>query len=215
MSDKQNEVSEAHVRLESLPKEVQRLAEVMMSVDPHWNLDAWLIEQANMALELAAVDLARERIAVEQRLHRLEQIAQRMEPDQEAAADPKQRNIFDCFNLDIDKAMKGLGQRATTPELPPLKAIGSSELMHPAASFLDLLPDDEGDDPLLALACQMLLVVVEAEIGKGEPFATLEVIFNGMNEHGVMPEEIDEAIDHLLAIGGLIEIDDDCFIAIA
>jgi hypothetical protein len=187
----------------------------MMSVDPHWNLDAWLIEQANMALELAAVDLARERIAVEQRLHRLEQIAQRMEPDQEAAADPKQRNIFDCFNLDIDKAMKGLGQRATTPELPPLKAIGSSELMHPAASFLDLLPDDEGDDPLLALACQMLLVVVEAEIGKGEPFATLEVIFNGMNEHGVMPEEIDEAIDHLLAIGGLIEIDDDCFIAIA
>jgi hypothetical protein len=58
MSDKQNEVSEAHVQLDSLPKEVQRLAEVMMSVDPHWNLDAWLIEQANMALDLAAIDLA-------------------------------------------------------------------------------------------------------------------------------------------------------------
>ena len=134
MSDKQNEVSEAHVRLESLPKEVQRLAEVMMSVDPHWNLEAWLIEQANMALDLAAIDLGRERIVVEQRLHRLEQIARRMEPEQEPAADPKQRNIFDCFNLDIDKAMKGLGQRATSPEQPPLKATGNNELMHPAAT---------------------------------------------------------------------------------
>jgi hypothetical protein len=36
-----------------------------------------------------------------------------------------------------------------------------------------------------------------------------------MNANGVSPDEIDEAIDHLLAIGGLIEIDDDCFIAIA
>ena len=86
------------------------------------------------------------------------------------------------------------------------------ELMHPAATFLDLLPDDEGDDPLLAVACQMLLVVVETEMGKGEPCATLEVMFKGMKEHGVSTEEIDEAIDHLLTIGSLLEIDDDCFV---
>ena len=36
-----------------------------------------------------------------------------------------------------------------------------------------------------------------------------------MNEHGVAPDEIDEAIDHLLAIGALVEIDDDCFIPTA
>ena len=214
MSDKQNEVSEAHVRLESMPLEVQRLAEIMQSIDPQWSIDAWLIDQANMSLDLVNHDLARERLAVEQRLHRLENIARRLEPE-EAQNDPMQRNIFDCFKLDVDEALKGLGQRATEPEKEDVVADVKEELMHPAASFLDLLPDDEGDDPLLAVACQMLLVVVESEIAKGEPFATLEVIFKGMNANGVSPDEIDEAIDHLLAIGGLIEIDDDCFIAIA
>lgn len=214
MSDKQNEVSEANVRLKSMPPEVQRLAEIMQSIDPQWSIEAWLIDQANMSLDLVNHDLARERLAVEQRLHRLENITRRLEPE-EAEKDPMQRNIFDCFKLDIDEALKGLGQRATEPEKDIFVAHVKEELMHPAASFLDLLPDDEGDDPLLAVACQMLLVVVEGEIGKGEPFATLEVIFKGMNANGVAPDEIDEAIDHLLAIGGLIEIDDDCFIAIA
>jgi hypothetical protein len=34
-----------------------------------------------------------------------------------------------------------------------------------------------------------------------------------MLQHGVDEEEIDEAIDYLLTTGGLIEVDDDCFIS--
>ena len=43
--------------------------------------------------------------------------------------------------------------------------------------------------------------------------ATINVIFERMLEHGVEEEEIDEAIDYLLTTGGLIEVDDDCFIS--
>tara|TARA_B100001564_G_scaffold317425_1_gene293412 strand:+ start:3825 stop:4472 length:648 start_codon:yes stop_codon:yes gene_type:complete len=215
MSDKQNKVSEGRILLESLPLEVQRLCEVMQKVEPNWRVESWLVEQANMSMELVNLDLARERLAVEQRLHRLENIAKRLEPDSGSDEDPMQRNLFDCFNLDIDRAIKGLGSRAAQPLPLAEEQEQLDELRHPAASFLDLLPDDEGDDPLLAVACQMLLVVVETEIGSGEPFATLEVMFDGMNRHGVDPEEIDEAIDHLLSIGALIEVDDDCFITTA
>lgn len=215
MSDKQNKAAGGHVRLEALPLEVQRLAEVMQSIDPKWSVGAWLVEQANMSMDLVKADVGRERLVVEQRLHRLEAIAGRLEMNTDATLDPKQKNIFDCFNLDIDEAMKGLGARAAQPQAPVRDEQGVDDSRHPAATFLDLLPDDEGDDPLLAVACQMLLVVVETEIAKGEPFATLDVMFKGMNKHGVNPEEIDEAIDHLLAIGSLIEVHDDCFIPTA
>jgi hypothetical protein len=43
--------------------------------------------------------------------------------------------------------------------------------------------------------------------------ATLNVIFQRMTSHGVSEDEIDEAIDHLLSTGGIIEVDDDCFLS--
>ena len=51
------------------------------------------------------------------------------------------------------------------------------------------------------------------EKSRKETVATLEAIFERMLEHGVEEEEIDEAIDYLLTTGGLIEVDDDCFIS--
>jgi uncharacterized tellurite resistance protein B-like protein len=75
------------------------------------------------------------------------------------------------------------------------------------------LPDDQGDDPLLAVACQLVVMIIDGEIEKGEPMATLNVIFQRMTSHGVSEDEIDEAIDHLLSTGGIIEVDDDCFLS--
>ena len=56
-------------------------------------------------------------------------------------------------------------------------------------------------------------MIVDGQIEKGEPVATIEVIFERMLEHGVEEEEIDEAIDYLLTAGGLIEVDDDWLIS--
>ena len=57
-----------------------------------------------------------------------------------------------------------------------------------------------------------MLFVVETEMAKGEPVATLDSIIDGMTDNGVSIEETEEALEHLLSTGGLVEVDDDCFI---
>jgi len=116
--------------------------------------------------------------------------------------------LFDCFDLDYDKSMLGLGARAVDNEEDGLND------SHPVNTFLELLPDSQGDDPLLAVACQLLLMTIESEVAKGEPVATLEKIVTEMDSRGVSYEEIEEALEHLLMNGSIVEIDDDCFILI-
>ena len=194
------------LHIESMPEEIQRLCGVMSGLDPMWNLEAWLKQQATMAMDLISSDIAREKKISEQRLKRLEDIAKRLNPSTAELIDSGQRNLFDCFDLDYDKSMLGLGSRAVDND-----DAGPTE-SHPVNTFLELLPDSQGDDPLLAVACQLLLMTVESEIAKGEPVATLEKIISEMDSRGVSFEEIDEALEHLLMNGSIVEIDDDCFI---
>jgi hypothetical protein len=196
------------LHIDSMPEEIQRLCGVMSGLDPMWTLEAWLKQQATMAMELISSDIAREKKISEQRLKRLEDIAKRLNPSTAELIDSGQRNLFDCFDLDYDKSMLGLGARAVDREEP-----GLSE-SHPVNTFLELLPDSQGDDPLLAVACQLLLMTIESEIAKGEPVATLGKIVSEMDSRGVSYEEIDEALEHLLMNGSIVEIDDDCFILI-
>jgi len=196
------------LHIDSMPEEIQRLCGVMSGLDPMWTLEAWLKQQATMAMELISSDIAREKKISEQRLKRLEDIAKRLNPSTAELIDSGQRNLFDCFDLDYDKSMLGLGARALDSE-----ESGLSE-SHPVNTFLELLPDSQGDDPLLAVACQLLLMTIESEIAKGEPVATLGKIVSEMDSRGVSYEEIDEALEHLLMNGSIVEIDDDCFILI-
>jgi len=196
------------LHIDSMPEEIQRLCGVMSGLDPLWTLESWLKEQAKMTMELISSDIAREKKSSEQRLKRLEDIAKRLNPNTTDLIDSQQRNLFDCFDLDYDKSILGLGSRA----------IGNEEAnvneSHPVNAFLELLPDSQGDDPLLAVACQLLLMAIEAEVAKGEPVATLEKIVIEMDSRGVSYEEIEEALEHLLMNGSIVEIDDDCFILI-
>ena len=189
-----------------MPEEIQRLCGVMSGLDPLWTLESWLKEQAKMTMELISLDIAREKKSSEQRLKRLEDIAKRLNPNAAELIDSQQRNLFDCFDLDYDKSMLGLGARAVENEEPGLND------SHPVNTFLELLPDSQGDDPLLAVACQLLLMTIEAEVAKGEPVATLGKIVTEMDSRGVSYEEIEEALEHLLMNGSIVEIDDDCFI---
>jgi hypothetical protein len=165
-----------------------------------------------MALELITIDLSREKVSIQQRLHRLEAIGRRLDVLDTQDADPFQRNIFDCFNLEVDPSLNGLGKRTAVSEDHIELSKTSEVALHPANNFLELLPDGESDDPLLAVVCQMLLIHVETELSQGQHCATLETIFKHLNSSGISPEEIDEALDHLLMNGTLIEIDDDCFV---
>ena len=110
-----NDNSEKQIHLNSIPNEVQRLAEAMVGIDPAWDLRQWMIDQANMTLDIIAVDLNRERLTIEQRLHRVNAIAKRLEPLSDCSVDPYQTNLFDCFDLNDDHVIRGLGQRSAEP----------------------------------------------------------------------------------------------------
>ena len=74
------------------------------------------------------------------------------------------------------------------------------------------MPEANTDDPLLAIACQSVVMSVEMALAKGEPVATLQNIFDHTRGSNIEDDETDEAIDHLLTTGLMIEVDDDCFI---
>ena len=195
------------LRSDSLPVEVQKLCEVMAGIDPNWNLDEWLRNQANASLELISSELEVELKTAEQRLKRIADIKNRITISDSETEQPGQMNLFDCFSIEYDKSIVGLGSRAVSNDENYTES-------HPVSAFLDLLPNDQGDDPLLAVACQNLLIIIDGEISNGKDFATLELIVTELDKSGISFEEIDEAIEHLLMTGAIIEVEDDCFITI-
>ena len=195
------------LRSDSLPIEVQKLCEVMAGIDPNWNLDEWLRNQANASLELISSELEVELKTAEQRLKRITDIKNRITNSDSETEQPGQMNLFDCFSIEYDKSIVGLGSWAVSNDENYTES-------HPVSAFLDLLPNDQGDDPLLAVACQNLLIIIDGEISNGKDFATLELIVTELDKSGISFEEIDEAIEHLLMTGAIIEVEDDCFITI-
>ncbi|MEC7229108.1 MAG: hypothetical protein VXV95_03560 [Candidatus Thermoplasmatota archaeon] len=195
------------LRIDALPAEVQKLCEVMIGIDPNWSLDEWLQQQAEASLELISSELDVEMKTAEQRLKRITDIKNRMSRSTNEREHQNQMNLFDCFSIEYDKSIIGLGSRAVSND-------DNYSESHPVSAFLDLLPNEQGDDPLLAVACQNLLIAIDGEIAGGKDFATLEFIVTELDKSGISFEEIDEAIEHLLMSGAIIEVEDDCFITI-
>ncbi|MEC7589991.1 MAG: hypothetical protein VX483_05540, partial [Candidatus Thermoplasmatota archaeon] len=177
------------LRIDALPAEVQKLCEVMIGIDPNWSLDEWLQQQAMASLELISSELEVEMKTAEQRLKRITDIKNRISSSTNEKEQQNQMNLFDCFSIEYDKSIIGLGSRAVSND-------ENYSESHPVSAFLDLLPNEQGDDPLLAVACQNLLIVVDGEIAGGKDFATLEVIVTELDKSGISFEEIDEAIEH-------------------
>ncbi|MDP6199166.1 MAG: hypothetical protein QF531_00200 [Candidatus Poseidonia sp.] len=212
MADERQDEQERRLSVEAMPDAVRQLVDTMLGINPHWSLEEWLVEQANLSMDLLAVDLLREKMMIDQRLQRLDDLGRRLESNdaQATTSDPHQRNLFDCFDLNEAHPLRGLGERA-------IQGLSKDEQQnetesHPSNIFLDLLPHDNTDDPLLAIACQSIVMGVEAVMAGGEPVATLEDIFKHTRASNIEDHETDEALDHLLTVGLLLEVDDDCFI---
>ena len=114
MADEHKNEQERRVSVEDMPAEVRQLSDAMLGVNPNWNVHDWIVEQANMTMDLLALDLLREKIVIDQRLQRLDDLGRRLETDaaSEHVDDPHQRNLFDCFDLNEPHALRGLGERA-------------------------------------------------------------------------------------------------------
>lgn len=181
-----------------LPEVLERLCDAMHGVDANWNLEDWLIKKAEEEIELLRMDLSRERLLLEQRLHRVEAISNRMDPVVEIV-DTGQRNLFDCFNLEPET-------------VPKVMTRDEADEPHPARILLDYMPGEMSDDPLLAVVAQMVLLEMDTILGKGAEMASIEQIADALTDRGITCEEMDEALDHLLMSGAIHEIEDDCFI---
>ena len=60
------------IDVRTLPESIARLWETMLRLDPSWDLASWLDDRAVEELELVESHLGRERLRLEQRLHRTE-----------------------------------------------------------------------------------------------------------------------------------------------
>ena len=201
MAEDSRDKSEKRLRMDQMPLAVKRLVDTMIGIDPNFEIEDWLIQKANEDLALIELDIERERKQLEQRIHRLESLAKRLAPEDIREVPKGQTNLFDCF--DIPLPLKHLTDRIEdiTDEEP-----------HPAGTFINLLPNDGCDDPLLAVTAQMMLIVAQEKVGKGASWIDLEDLFSPLLENGISQEECDEALDHLLITSQIHEIDDDCFI---
>ena len=201
MAEDSRDKSERRLRVDQMPLAVKRLVDTMLGIDPNFEIEDWLIQKANEDLALIELDIERERKQLEQRIHRLESLAKRLAPEDIREVPKGQTNLFDCF--DIPLPLKHLTDRIEdiTDEEP-----------HPAGTFINLLPNDGCDDPLLAVTAQMMLIVAQEKVGKGASWIELEDLFSPLLENGISQEECDEALDHLLITSQIHEIDDDCFI---
>lgn len=201
MAEDNREKSGRGLQIDQMPPTVKRLIDAMVGIDPEFKIEDWLVKKANEDLELLESDIEREKLQLEQRIHRLESISKRLSPEDMREIPKGQTNLFDCF--DIPLPLKHLTNR--------IEEIVDEE-PHPAGTFINLLPDDGCDDPLLAVTAQMMLIFAQEKVGRGASWVELGELFSPLLDNGISQDECNEALDHLLITGQIHEIDDDCFI---
>ena len=186
------------IDIRALPDSVARLWETMLRLDPSWDLADWLDERANEELGLVEGHLGRERLRLEQRLHRLETLVKRLKRQREVVerttwTDPNQRNLFDVFEKDevvekveVDEGLEGL----------------------PAVDFGSL---EAGDDPLLAIVAEHVLSIIEKASDEGPEPVHFDSLLKELVPLGIRADEVDEAVAWLLQRSTIIELGEDAF----
>ncbi len=170
----------------------------MLRLDPSWDLADWLDERANEELGLVEGHLGRERLRLEQRLHRLETLVKRLKRQREVVerttwTDPNQRNLFDVFGkgevvekVEVDEGLEGL----------------------PAVDFGSL---EAGDDPLLAIVAEHVISIIEKASDEGPEPVHFDSLLKELVPLGIRADEVDEAVAWLLQRTAIVELDEDAF----
>ncbi len=186
------------IDIRALPDSVARLWETMLRLDPSWDLADWLDERANEELGLVEGHLGRERLRLEQRLHRLETLVKRLKRQREVVerttwTDPNQRNLFDVFEKDevvekveVDEGLEGL----------------------PAVDFGSL---EAGDDPLLAIVAEHVISIIEKASDENPEPVHFDSLLEELTPLGIRADEVDEAVAWLLQRSVIVELGEDAF----
>ncbi len=183
------------IDVRALPDSVARLWETMLRLDPTWDLADWLDERANEELELVDGHLGRERLRLEQRLHRIETLVKRLRrqrevPERATWTDPHQTHLFDVYEkegaVEVEEDLNGF----------------------PAIDFGSLGAED---DPLLAIVAEHVISIIERACAEGPEPVHYDLFVDELNPIGIRPDEVDEAVAWLLQRRVVIELGEDCF----
>ena len=197
--DRQHEVGSESPRIDvrSLPDSVARLWETMLRLDPSWDLSEWLDKRATDELELVESHLGRERLRLEQRLHRIETLVKRLRRQREVVErstwiDPHQKNLFDVYEKNAEKEE-------------------SRQDVVEGEAAVDFGSLDTDDDPFLAIVSEHILGLIEESIESGEEQLHFDRLVAELEGFGIRTDEIDEAVAWLLHRRVIIELEEDSF----
>ena len=187
----------SRIDVRSLPDSVARLWETMLRLDPSWNLSEWLDECATDELELVEGHLGRERLRLEQRLHRIETLVKRLRRQREVVerttwTDPHQRNLFDVYEKNVSEKV-------------------SDDEVDEGVAAVDYGSLDAGDDPLLAIVAEHVLSIIEEALERGDDQVHFDLFVDKLDVVGIRTDEIDEAVAWLLQKRVITELEHDCF----
>ena len=185
------------IDVRSLPDSVARLWETMLRLDPSWDISEWLDKRATEELELVESHLGRERLRLEQRLHRIETLVKRFQRQREVVErstwiDPHQKNLFDVYEKNAEK-----------------KESREDDVEGDAA--VDFGSLDADDDPFLAIVSEHILGLIEESIESGEEQLHFDRLVAELEGFGIRTDEIDEAVAWLLHRRVIIELEEDSF----
>ena len=185
------------IDVRSLPDSVARLWETMLRLDPSWDISEWLDKRATEELELVESHLGRERLRLEQRLHRIETLVKRLQRQREVVErstwiDPHQKNLFDVYEKNVEK-----------------KESREDDVEGDAA--VDFGSLDADDDPFLAIVSEHILGLIEESIESGEEQLHFDRLVAELEGFGIRTDEIDEAVAWLLHRRVIIELEEDSF----
>ena len=185
------------IDVRSLPDSVARLWETMLRLDPSWDISEWLDKRATEELELVESHLGRERLRLEQRLHRIETLVKRLQRQREVVErstwiDPHQKNLFDVYEKNAEK-----------------KESREDDVEGDAA--VDFGSLDADDDPFLAIVSEHILGLIEESIESGEEQLHFDRLVAELEGFGIRTDEIDEAVAWLLHRRVIIELEEDSF----
>jgi len=185
------------IDVRSLPESVARLWETMLRLDPSWDLSEWLDERATEELELVESHLGRERLRLEQRMHRIETLVKRLRRQREVVErstwmDPNQKNLFDIYEKDAEGS-------------------GSEQAETEGEAAVDFGSLDTDDDPFLAIVSEHILGLIEESMQSGEEQLHFDRLVAELEGFGIRTDEIDEAVAWLLHRRVIIELEQDSF----
>tara|TARA_Y100000287_G_scaffold120256_1_gene96832 strand:- start:90 stop:698 length:609 start_codon:yes stop_codon:yes gene_type:complete len=185
------------IDVRTLPESVARLWETMLRLDPSWDLGAWLDDRATEELELVESHLGRERLRLEQRLHRIETLVKRLKRQREVSGtgvqDPHQKNLFDVYEPDSKSLQEA---RKINEEGDAAVQFGSLDI---------------GDDPLLAIVAEHVLGLLELQSLEGPGPVHFDTLMGSLIPLGIRVDDLDEAVAWLLQSELIVEIEEDAF----